>query len=70
MIPYFEKLRKRHQVIFAIIILFAVVSLWRGVWGLMDKYMFPSEPVLSYAISIGIGIFILWSAGVVTRELT
>lgn len=37
-----------------------VVAVWRGVWGLMDIYLFPDNPILSFIISIIIGLFILY----------
>jgi len=36
-----------------------VVFFWRGAWGLMDLYIHPSNPLLSYLISVGLGIGIL-----------
>lgn len=38
----------------------AIVSFWRGVWGLMDLYLFPRSPELSFTISIFIGLGILF----------
>lgn len=37
----------------------AIVFIWRGTWGLLDKYFFPNNPELSYFLSIVIGIVIL-----------
>lgn len=39
----FKKLKRHHQVVFAIIIGVAVVSFWRGVWGFLDLYLFPQK---------------------------
>jgi hypothetical protein len=39
----------------------AVVSFWRGVWGLMDIYLFPENPPLSLIISILSGLVILFA---------
>lgn len=38
----------------------AVVFFWRGVWGFLDYYLFPENPLLSYLSSIFIGLAILW----------
>ncbi len=38
----------------------AVVFFWRGVWGILDHFLFPENPMLSYMSSIFIGLFILW----------
>ena len=34
-----------------ILIAGAVIMFWRGVWGLMDIYLFPNNLTLSYSIS-------------------
>lgn len=38
----------------------AVVFVWRGLWGLMDIYLFPDNQVLSYVSSLLAGLFILY----------
>ncbi len=58
--PENKKKRSTKKVIYAIIIGFAVVSFWRGVWGLMDLYLFPDNLTLSLSISILLGIVILY----------
>ncbi len=40
MIDRLRKMKREHQVIFAVVIGFAVISFWRGVWGLLDLYLF------------------------------
>ena len=37
----------------------AIVSFWRGMWGLMDMYLIPRNQVLSLVVSVIIGITIL-----------
>lgn len=37
-----------------------VVSVWRGVWGLSDIYLFPNEPVLSFVLSTIVGLAIIY----------
>jgi Fuseless-like protein (putative pre-synaptic calcium channel regulator) len=51
---------KQYPSLNAIIILIAMIMLWRGVWGLLDIYLFPGVPTLSYLLSILFGIFILY----------
>jgi hypothetical protein len=55
------KKRNNHlkKVTYTIIIAFAIVSFWRGVWGLMDLYLFPSSRAISYSVSVLVGIIIL-----------
>ncbi|MFC1682361.1 hypothetical protein ACFL0X_01970 [Nanoarchaeota archaeon] len=48
------------KIIYTIIVAFAIISFWRGVWGLMDLYLFPTNLALSFSISILIGIIILY----------
>ncbi len=37
-----------------------IVMVWRGVWGLLDTYLFPDNLTLSFIISIIVGIIILF----------
>ena len=55
-----KKKRMFKRVFFTIVIAFAVVSFWRGVWGLMDLYFFPNNHLLSFSLSVIIGIVILY----------
>ncbi len=54
---------------YTILIAFAIVSFWRGVWGLMDIYLFPNNPVLSLSVSVLIGLVILYSTKHIIGEL-
>ena len=58
-----------HKVLHALTIAFAIVAFWRGTWGLMDLYLFPNNAVLSFIISIGIGVAILLSTKNLIRAL-
>ena len=49
------------RVIITLLLGFAVVNFWRGIWGLMDIYLFPSNQILSFTISVIIGIIIVYS---------
>lgn len=42
-----------------IIISIAIVSFWRGIWGLMDLYIYPNNSLLSHSISVGIGLIVI-----------
>ena len=37
----------------------AVVARWRGLWGLMDLYLWPDNPKRSYWVSFIIGFVIV-----------
>jgi len=64
-----KRLKRKHQVLFAIIIAFAVISFWRGCWGLMDEYLFPEKYNLSLWVSVIIGVAILIITNYATKEL-
>ena len=43
----------------ALIIAIGIISFWRGIWGLMDLYLYPDNLSLSYTISAVGGLVIL-----------
>ena len=46
----------------------ALISFWRGTWGLLDEYLFPGNPDLSYAISIALGLAVLFVIAVYRKN--
>ncbi len=64
-----SKMKAKHQTLFAIIIAFAVIAFWRGIWGLMDEYLFPENYTLSLIISVFVGLGILIGTHYVANEL-
>jgi len=62
-------MKSKHQIFFAILIAFAVISFWRGVWGLMDEYLFPDNYPLSLWVSVVLGVAILIMTHYATKEL-
>ncbi len=54
-------MKKGREVFYTILAAFAVISFWRGTWGLMDEYLFPNDYNLSLWISIILGVAILYS---------
>jgi hypothetical protein len=69
MLKKFSQLKTKHQLIFAVLVAFAVVSFWRGVWGLMDELLFPDNYQLSLWTSVFLGLIILVGTGYATKEL-
>ncbi len=69
MFSFFKKLEKRNKILFTIIIAFAVISFWRGAWGLLDYLLFPNNELLSYLISVIIGVSLLVYTGYITKRL-
>lgn len=64
-----SQMESKHQTFFAIIIAFAVISFWRGIWGLMDIYLLPKNHELSLWSSLILGIAILTATHYATKEL-
>jgi len=69
MLKAFKKLETTHQKLFALIIGVAVIMFWRGIWGLLDVYLFPNDPALRFLISAIIGLTVLAACDVVIKEL-
>lgn len=66
-----DKKEKRNirRISYTILIAFAIVSFWRGVWGMMDTYLFPNNEILSFSISVLIGLVILYFTKHIIGEL-
>jgi hypothetical protein len=58
--PKIAELKARYPLINVVIIISAIIMLWRGVWGLLDTYLFPGSPVFSYLVSVAVGALILY----------
>ena len=41
------------------VVCIAIVMIWRGIWDLLDMYVFPNSPLISNLVCIGIGILVL-----------
>lgn len=70
MLSKISTLKLHEQSFFALMIVVGVVAVWRGLWGLMDLYLFPNEPTSSFCISILIGVAILSATHYTVKELT
>jgi hypothetical protein len=62
-------MKEGHQLLMAVIISVSVIAFWRGIWGLMDIYIFPEKYELSLWLSLVIGIGILVTTHYATKEL-
>lgn len=56
----FKKFLEKHSLLDSIIVAVAIIMLWRGVWGLMDLYLFPAQPWVSYIVGGAIGLLLLF----------
>ena len=61
--------RTLKKISYTILIAFAIVSFWRGIWGLMDLYLFPNSHTLSLLVSVFIGLVILYFTKHIIGEL-
>lgn len=61
--------RNSKSILYAVLIGFAVISFWRGIWGLWDEYVFPNNYLLSLWLSAIIGLAILIFTHKIIREL-
>lgn len=59
MIRRYDELKKHHQLIFSLLIVTGVTCVWRGIWGILDIYLFPGVPILSYVLSFIIGVLVI-----------
>ena len=66
---WLKQFKSEHNVFFVILIAFAVISFWRGVWGLMDEYLFPTNYQLSLWSSVIIAVVILYATKHLAKEL-
>lgn len=57
-----------NQTATTLLVTIAVISFWRGAWGLMDIYLFPDNQTLSFLISLSLGIALLYSTNYIIKE--
>ncbi|MCK5605765.1 hypothetical protein KAR91_27970 [Candidatus Pacearchaeota archaeon] len=69
MLKKISKMKTQHQVTFFVLIGFAVISFWRGAWGLMDQYISPGNYEISLWISLLSGIAVLGATNYIAKEL-
>ena len=56
---YLNSVGDKHPVFDTILVATAVVLFWRGIWGILDLYLFPDNESASFAISTLLGILFL-----------
>ncbi len=44
----------------SLLVITGVIFVWRGLWGLMDTYLFPDQPGLSFTVGLIIGMIMLY----------
>ncbi|PIZ50757.1 hypothetical protein COY27_06095 [Candidatus Woesearchaeota archaeon CG_4_10_14_0_2_um_filter_33_13] len=63
-----SSMKTHHQIIYALIVGFAAISYWRGVWGLSDVYILPNNYGLSSVVSLILGLVLLIGTHYFTKE--
>lgn len=53
------RLKREHPTANAIVVIFAIIMIWRGVWELLNLYLFPGSPTFSNLLSLALGALIL-----------
>lgn len=53
------RLKALHPTANAVVVICAIIMLWRGVWELLNLYFFPGSPTFSNLLSIALGALIL-----------
>lgn len=51
--------RKFKGRLYAIVIAIGIISFWRGLWGLLEIYIFPNNPEASYLVTLLVGLVLL-----------
>lgn len=49
-----------HQVLFGVVVAFAVISASWGLEKLFETFLFPSKPVYGYFLAVSVGLTLLW----------
>jgi hypothetical protein len=55
-----HRLKKKHPNVYLILTASALIMFWNGLWGILDQYLFPDNPLLSDSICIVVGLAILY----------
>jgi len=59
MLQKIHNLKKHHQFLYSVIIAIGLIAVWRGIWGILDLYLFQNNPLISFSASIVFGLIIL-----------
>jgi len=64
-----KKQKAKHRHVYSILTGLGIIIFWRGIWGILDAYLLPGHQLLSYLISIMIGLLILYLNDFALKEL-
>lgn len=61
--------RLHKKVLYVLLVAVGMILVWRGVWDLVDMYVFLENPLLSALISLFVGLVILYLPDQDIKEL-
>jgi hypothetical protein len=62
MFKKFGALKRHHKIFYSLVIVVALVCIWRGIWRLLDLFLLPENYILSSLVTLGAGIVIIAAA--------
>jgi hypothetical protein len=65
----YRRFKKRNKLIHILFAAIAVVFFWRGIWGLLDMFFLPTNPLVSNLISVVVAFVILYFDDFHLKEL-
>lgn len=69
MFERFKKKKRSKQIILSLGVGISLIAFWRGIWGLMDLYIFPNNYELSLWLSLLAGLAVLYLTHHLIKEL-
>ena len=60
MIEKFNAAADHHQILCTVLVGLGLLLFSWGAERLLEKYFFPTQPVLGYSIAVVVGLFLLW----------
>ena len=58
--PKLQEFKTLHPTGNVLVIIFSIIMIWRGLWGLLDIYFFPGSPTFSHLACFLIGAIVLY----------
>lgn len=62
-------MKTKQQSLFTLLLGISLIFFWRGLWGLLDIYLFPNDFLISSWASLGIGVLLWIIIHYVTKEI-
>ncbi|MEI9966719.1 MAG: hypothetical protein WDN67_03745 [Candidatus Moraniibacteriota bacterium] len=65
----FSRFKKKRKASKIVVVAFAVITFWWGVWGILDHYFFPQAEIFAYVGAIILAFIILYLDDFHLKEL-